>query len=342
MHAVRFHRHGGLDVLVYEEAPDPPVRPGWVVVRVRACALNHLDLWQRRGLDRVTIPLPHISGADVAGEIAAVGEGVTEWRTGQRVMVQPGLSCGRCAACLAGEDNYCPRYDVLGYQSAGGYAELVAVPAANVIAVPDHVTDVEAAAFPLAFLTAWHMLRSRARAGTGDTVLVLAAGSGVGQAAIQVAKLVQARVIATAGGDDKLARARALGADEVIDHYREDVVQRVRQLTANRGADVIVEHVGAATWEKSLKCLARGGRVVTCGATTGHQTSLDLRHLFARQLSILGSYMGSKAELIQAAGLFFRGLLKPAVDSTFALADAARAHERIESSAQFGKIVLIP
>jgi NADPH:quinone reductase-like Zn-dependent oxidoreductase len=161
MHAVRFHRHGGPDVLVYEEAPDPSARQGWAVVRVRACALNHLDLWQRRGLDRVTIPLPHISGADVAGEIAAVGDGVGEWHAGQRVMVQPGLSCGRCAACLAGEDNYCPRYDVLGYQSAGGYAELVAVPAANLIALPDHVTDAEAAAFPLAFLTAWHMLRSR-------------------------------------------------------------------------------------------------------------------------------------------------------------------------------------
>jgi NADPH:quinone reductase-like Zn-dependent oxidoreductase len=185
MRAVRFHRHGGIEVLVYEDAPDPPVQPGGVVVRVRACALNHLDLWQRRGLDRVTIPLPHISGADVAGEIAAVGDGVTEWRAGQRVMVQPGLSCGQCAACLAGEDNYCPRYDVLGYQSPGGYAELVAVPAANLIALPDHVTDVEAAAFPLAFLTAWHMLRNRARIKAGDTVLVLAAGSGVGQAAIQ-------------------------------------------------------------------------------------------------------------------------------------------------------------
>lgn len=341
MYAVRFHRHGGPEVLVFEEAPDPIVRPGWVAVRVRACALNHLDLFQRRGLDRVTVPMPHISGADVAGEIFLTADDVPDWRVGQRVMVQPGLSCGRCAACLAGEDNYCPRYDVLGYQSAGGYAELVAVPAANLIALPDHVSDVEAAAFPLAFLTAWQMLRTRARTTAGDTVLVLAAGSGVGQAAIQIARVLHARVIATAGGDHDLERARAIGADEVIDHYREDLVRRVRELTANRGVDVVVEHVGAATWEKSLRCLARGGRVVTCGATTGHQTALDLRHLFARQLSVLGSYMGSKSELIQAAGLFFRGLLKPVVDSTFALAEAAQAQTRLEASEQFGKVVLV-
>src|SRR5689334_10078289 len=186
MKAVRFHRHGGPEVLVYEEAPDPEVRAGWAVVRVRACALNHLDLFQRQGLDRVTIPMPHISGADVAGEIAAVGADVAGWRVGQRVMLQPGLSCRQCARCLAGEDNYCPRYDVLGYQSSGGYAELVAVPEANLIALPDHIDYVEAAAFPLAFLTAWHMLRTRARTTSDDTVLVLAGGSGVGQAAIQI------------------------------------------------------------------------------------------------------------------------------------------------------------
>jgi len=342
MKAVRFHEHGGPDVLRYEDAPDPVVRAGWVVVRVRACALNHLDIWQRRGLDRVTIPLPHISGADVAGEIAEVGDDIGDWRVGQRVMLQPGLSCGRCRACLGGNDNFCPRYDVLGYQSAGGYAEFVAVPAANLIALPDHVGDVEAAAFPLAFLTAWQMLRTRAGVTSADTVLVLAAGSGVGQAAIQVAKAVHARVIATAGGEDKLARARAHGADEVIDHYRDDVVKRVRELTANRGVDVVVEHVGAATWEKSLRCLARGGRVVTCGATTGHQISLDLRHLFARQLSVLGSYMGAKAELLQAAELFFRGLVRPAVDSTRPLAEATQAHRRLEASEHFGKLVLIP
>ena len=342
MLAARFHLHGTPDVLVYEEAPDPVLRPGWVIVRVRACAMNHLDIWQRRGLERVTIPMPHISGADVAGEIADVGDGVSGLTVGQRVMLQPGLSCGRCPACLRGDDNYCPQYDVLGYQSAGGYAELVTVPAANVIPLPDHAGWVEAAAFPLAFLTAWQMLHSRARMRSGDTVLVLAAGSGVGQAAVQIAKCFQARVIATAGSDAKLARATALGADDVVNHRDQDVVSTVKRLTANRGVDIVVEHVGEATWERSVRCLARGGRVVTCGATTGHQASLDLRHLFARQLSLLGSYMGAKSELLQAADLFFRGRLKPAVDSTYPLAEAAQAHRRMEASEHFGKIVLLP
>ena len=342
MRAVRFHAHGGPDVLKFEDAPDPIARPGWAVVRVRACALNHLDLWQRRGLERVKIPFPHISGADVAGEIAAMGDDSTGYATGQRVMLQPGLSCGRCAACLSGEDNFCQRYDVLGYQSDGGYAELVAVPVANLIPLPDHVSYEQAAAFPLAFLTAWHMLFSRAGMKAGDTVLVLAAGSGVGQAAVQIAKTFHARVLATAGGDTKLELARTLGADEVIDHYREDIVSRVRALTHNRGVDIVIEHVGTATWEKSVRALARGGRVVTCGATTGHQTTLDLRHLFARQLALIGSYMGGKAELLQAAELFFRSLLSPVVDSTMPLSEAAQAHARLESSEHFGKIVLIP
>ena len=340
MKAVRFHQHGGLDVLRYEDAPDPDVPPGAVRVRVRACALNHLDLWQRRGLDRVTIPMPHISGADVAGEIADVGAGVTEYQVGQRVMLQPGLSCGRCARCLAGEDNYCARYDVLGYQSAGGYAELVSVPAANVIGLPDGIDVVTAAAFPLSFLTAWHMLLTRARLTERDTVLVLAAGSGVGQAAIQIAKFFRARVLATAGHADKLDRAAALGADAAINHATDDLVAAVKKLTAGRGVDVVIEHVGVATWDRSVRCLARGGRLVTCGATTGHDARLDLRHLFARQLSFLGSYMGGKPELLRAADLFFRGELRPAVDRTFPLSEAAQAQQRLESGAHFGKIVL--
>jgi NADPH:quinone reductase-like Zn-dependent oxidoreductase len=340
MKAVRFHTHGGVDVLRYEDAPDPVAKPGWVVVRVRACALNHLDLWQRRGLDRVKIPMPHISGADVAGVIADAGD--TGLPTGQRVMLQPGLSCGQCPKCLAGEDNFCPKYDVLGYQSDGGYAEYVAVPASSLIPLPDHITDTDAAAFPLSFLTAWQMLHSRARMSASDTVLVLAAGSGVGQAAIQIAKAFQARVIATAGTDEKLAKARALGADEVVNHYTEDLVSTVRGLTANRGVDIVVEHVGMATWEKSVRCLARGGRVVTCGATTGFQATLDLRHLFARQLSLLGSYMGARRELLDAAGLFFKGVLSPTVDRTYPLVEAAQAQQRLEASEQFGKIILVP
>jgi NADPH:quinone reductase-like Zn-dependent oxidoreductase len=340
MKAVRFHHHGGPEVLAYEDAPDPACEPGQVVVRVRACALNHLDLFQRRGLDRVTIPMPHISGADVAGEVVEVGRGVDDWQAGARVMLQPGLSCGRCGSCLAGMDNRCARYDVLGYQSAGGYAELVAVPAANLIALPGAVDFVPAAAFPLAFLTAWHMLITCAGLTERDTVLVLAAGSGVGQAAVQIARAFGARVMATAGGEDKLARARALGADEVVDHYQDDVVGRVRAWTGRRGVDIVIEHVGQATWERSVRCLARNGRLVTCGATTGHAASLDLRHLFARQLWLIGSYMGTKAELLRAAAMFFSGVLAPVVDRTFPLSEAGQAHRHLESASHFGKVVL--
>ena len=327
-------------MLRYEDAPDPVPAPGWILVRVRACALNHLDLWQRRGLERVTIPLPHISGADVAGEITALGEGVTAVRAGDRVMLQPGLSCGRCSRCLAGEDNFCPTYDVLGYQSDGGNAELVTVPAANAVPLPEAIDFTTAAAFPLSFLTAWHMLHTRARLVAGETVLVVAAGSGVGQAAVQLAKAAGARVIATAGSDAKVAMAKSIGADDVIDHHHDDVVARVRELTGRRGVDVVVEHVGVATWDRSVRSLARGGRLVTCGATTGHDATLDLRHLFARQLSFLGSYMGGKPELLRAAELFFRGVVRPVVDRTFPLSETAQAHRHLESSAQFGKVVL--
>jgi NADPH:quinone reductase-like Zn-dependent oxidoreductase len=341
MKAIRFHAHGGPEVLRFEDAPDPQARPGWVVVRVRACALNRLDIWQRRGLDRVRIPVPHISGADVAGVVAQMGDGVAGWSAGDRVMVQPGLSCGVCAQCLSGRDNYCLRYDVLGYQSDGGYAELVAVPAANLIRLPDGIDFVRAAAFPLTFLTAWHMLIGRARLTERDTVLVLAAGSGVGQASVQIAKAMRATVLATAGGAEKTARARDFGADAVIDHHGEDIVARVRELTGGRGVDVVVEHVGQATWDRSMRCLARGGRLVICGATTGHEAHVDLRHLFARQLSILGCYMGAKPDLIRVSELFFRGVVGPVVDRTFPLSETAQAHRHLEASTHFGKVVLV-
>ncbi len=341
MKAVRFHEHGGPEVLRYEDAPDPETRPGHVVVRVAACALNHLDLWQRKGMDRVILPMPHISGADVSGTVADVGEGVTDLTPGQRVMLQPGLSCGRCAMCLSARDHQCPRYDVLGYRSEGGYAEAVAVPAANVIPIPDHIDFVSAAAFPLTFLTAWHMLFAGGRLTSADTVLVVAAGSGVGQAAIQIAKATHARVLATARGEEKCSRARALGADDVVDSTCEDVPKRVRALTGGRGVNVVIEHVGAATWDQSVRCLALGGRWVTCGATTGFDVALDLRHLFARQLTLAGSYMGAKAELLQAAEGFFRGLFAPVVDSTFPLQEAADAQRRLEAADRFGKIVLV-
>jgi NADPH:quinone reductase-like Zn-dependent oxidoreductase len=339
MKSVRFHEHGGPEVLRYEEAPDPNAGPGEAIVRVRACALNHLDLWERRGLEHVSIPLPHISGSDVAGEV--VSSSARAMPAGRRVMLQPGISCGHCVACLSGRDNECPAYEVLGYgRHPGGYAELVNVPAQNLIPIPDHVSFADAAAFPLTFVTAWHMLVTRAHVARGDDVLVLAAGSGVGQAAVQIAVLHGARVFATAGSDAKLEKARALGAAGVIHHHRQDIAEEVRRLTNRRGVDVVIEHVGEATWTKSLRSLARGGRLVTCGATTGYHGAIDLRALFSKQLSIHGSYMGTKGELLRAAEFFFNGQLKPIVDARYPLAEAAAAQRRLEESGQFGKIVL--
>ncbi|MDO8679017.1 MAG: zinc-binding dehydrogenase [Acidobacteriota bacterium] len=339
MKAVRFHAHGGPDVLRYEDVPEPIPGSGEALIRVRACALNHLDLWQRRGMEKVTIALPHISGADVAGEVVSSPDG--EFAPGRRVMLQPGISCARCIACLDGRDNECKSYDVLGYRSNGGYAEFVKVPVQNLIAIPDAIGFVEAAAFPLVFLTAWHMLITRARLRAGEDVLVLGAGSGVGQAAIQIAWRHGARVFATAGTDAKLAKARQLGAYEVVNHTTEDVPKRVREFTGGRGVDIVVEHVGTATWDRSLKCLVRGGRLVTCGATTGHEAQIDLRALFGRQLSLLGSYMGRKGELLRAAPFFFAGELRSVVDRTFPLSEAAEAHRHLESRQQFGKVVLV-
>jgi NADPH:quinone reductase-like Zn-dependent oxidoreductase len=337
LRAVRFHQHGGSDVLRLEDAPDPEPRPGRAIVRVRACALNHLDLWQRRGIERVRIPLPHISGSDVAGEIV---DGAGSVSPGTRVMLQPGISCGVCEACRMGRDNFCPRYDVLGLMSDGGYAELVSVPLENVIPIPEHVAFVEAAAFPLTFLTAWHML-GLARVAEGTTVLVLAGGSGVGQAAIQIARLHGARVFATAG-PAKIDRTRTLGAEVVFDHYATDFAKEIRTLTSGRGVDIVVEHVGEATWDRSVRALANGGRLVTCGATTGHQAALDLRHLFARQLQLLGCYMGAKPELLAAAPHFFANRLRPVVDEVFTFDRAAEAHQLLEEKRHFGKIVLTP
>lgn len=336
MKAVRFHQHGGPEVLEYEEAPDPDPERGHAIVRVRACALNHLDIWERRGLPRVTFPLPHISGSDVAGEVVEADG----FAAGQRVMLQPGLSCGHCPACVSGRDNLCPSYDVLGYMSTGGYAEYVKVPIANLIPIPDHIPFPEAAAFPLAFLTAWHMLMTVAALRPGETVLVLAAGSGVGQAAVQIARYAGARVLATAGSDAKVARAKEIGADEAINHTAGPFAAEVKRLTGGRGVDVVVEHVGEVTWAQSVRCLAQGGRVVTCGATTGAAAALDLRHLFARQLSLLGSYMGRKGELLEASQLFFGGRLGPVVDTRFPLPEAAAAQYRVERREHFGKVVL--
>ena len=340
MKAIVFTHHGGPEVLKYTDAPDPQPRADEVLVRVRACSINHLDLWVRRGIPGVEIPMPHIPGSDVAGEIAAVGELVTHVRAGDKVILAPGVSCGHCAACLAGNDNVCREYTALGYKINGGCAEFVKAPAQNAIPMPAGLSFEEAAAVPLVFLTAWHMLVTRAKLQPGEDVLILGGGSGVGSAGIQIAKVLGARVIATVGSEEKVAKTKALGADEVIVHTQQKIHTEVKRLTGKRGVDVVFEHVGTATWEQSVASLAVNGRLVTCGATTGYDAKIDLRFLFSRHLSILGSYMGSKAELFPVLELLARKQVHAVIDSVVPLAQCAEAHARMERREQFGKIVL--
>ena len=342
MKVARIHRHGGPGELVYEDVPEPSIAANQVLVRVRACSLNHLDLFVRAGIPGMKFSMPHVLGSDVAGEVAAIGELCERVKPGWRVLVSPGLSCRQCEFCVSGRDNLCRRYTLLGYGVDGGNAELLAVPEYAVIPIPDELGFDEAAAAPLVFLTAWHMLMARAHLQPGEDVLVLAASSGVGSAAVQIARLFHCRVIATAGGEKKLARARELGADFTIDHYRQDIAAEVKRITGKRGVDVVFEHVGAATWSKSLESLAPAGRLVTCGATTGYDARLDLRFLFAKQWSLQGSFMGSLGELHQVLKLVFRGKLKPVVDRVYPLSEIRAAHERLERKEQFGKIVLRP
>jgi NADPH:quinone reductase-like Zn-dependent oxidoreductase len=330
MKAVRIHQFGGPEVLTYEDVADPKPRKDQVLVRVRACSLNHLDIWTRKGLPGVN--LPHILGSDVAGEIVEVGEYISDLKPGQRVLLAPMLFCNRCPKCVAGLQNQCRQYTVLGNGVDGGNCELIAVPAVNVIPIPNS----------LVFVTAWHMLVGRAAICPGQTVLVLGANSGVGIAAIQVARLFHARIIATAGDERKMERARELGADFVINHYQQKISQEVRKITNFEGADIVVEHVGVATWEESVKSLKAGGTLVTCGATTGPKVDLDLRFLFSRQLALLGSYMGTMSELHEVLSHVFAGRLKPVIDHTFPLRESREAHEYMERSQMFGKIVLNP
>lgn len=342
MKAVWFDRFGGPEVLQYGDRPDPVAGPGEVVVRVRACAINHLDLWVRGGLPGLDVPLPHILGNDVVGTIESLGPGVTDRTVGERTLVLPTLSCGTCPACAAGDDHLCRAYDVLGRRRDGGYAERVAVPAANCLPYPANLPWEQAAAVPLVTVTAWHMLVTRARVRAGEDVLVIGAGSGVGGAAIAIARLHGARVIATAGGEAKCAQARALGAHEVIDHTREDIAARVRELTGRKGVEVVVEHVGGRVFEAGVAALARDGRLVTCGATIGSPVTLDLNLLFGRHLSLLGSWMGRRDDLIAALVHVASGAIAPVIDTVLPLAEARRAHERIAAREHFGKVVLVP
>jgi NADPH:quinone reductase-like Zn-dependent oxidoreductase len=340
MKAVRIHQFGGPEVLTYEDVPDPQPRKDQVLVRVRACALNHLDVWVRKGLPGVK--LPHILGSDVAGEVVEAGEYLSGFTPGQRVLLAPMHYCGHCVKCVAGLQNQCREFTALGNAVDGGNCELIAAPAANVIPIPDALEFNQAASLPLVFLTAWHMLVGRAGIRPGQTVLVLGGSSGVGIAAIQIAKMFHCRVITTAGDETKLEKARGLGADYGINHYKQKISDEVRKITNKEGVDIVLEHVGAATWDESMKSLKSSGTLVTCGATAGPNVGIDLRHLFARQLTLLGSYMGTMGDLHEVLSHVFAGRLKPVVDRVFPLVDLRAAHEHLEKSAMFGKIVVNP
>ncbi len=342
MKAVVFNEHGSIDKLVYDDFEEPEISPSEVLVKVNACGINHLDIWVREGLPGITIPLPHILGCEITGEIAGVGDAVKGLSTGQHVLIAPGINCGRCEYCLSSNDSLCHEFRIMGLQVDGGYAEYAKAPAENIIPISERLSFEEWAAVPLVFLTAWHMLKARADLSTGGTVLIHAAGSGIGSAAIQIAKLSGAEVITTVGNDEKLEKAKKLGADHVINYLKDDFVKEVNKFTDNKGVDVVFEHIGPETWEKSLLCLKRGGRIVTCGATSGPTVSFDLRFLFAKQLSISGCYMGSRKELMDVLRLIESGRLKPVVDSVFPLKDAAAAQTKLLDRKQFGKIVLVP
>ncbi len=341
MRALALTQTGGPEHLALLDVPPPALAAADdVLVRIRTAALNRLDLFITEGLKGLTYSFPHTVGSDGAGVVEAVGDAVVNVRPGDRVLLDPGISCGVCAACLRGDEPLCPDYQILGEHRAGTAAELVVVPAANVARVPEGMTWPEAAAFPLATLTAWRMLTTRARLSSGETVLIWGAGGGVAQAAIQIALQLGAEIVATSGSDAKLETARRLGARHTVNHATADVVAEVRRLTGRRGVDVVVDTVGEATWPTSLRLLSPAGRLVTCGATSGPMVSLDVRKLFWYQWSILGSTMGSHAEFAEIMAFANRGELRPVVDSVVPLADGPAAFRRLAAGAQTGKLVL--
>jgi NADPH:quinone reductase-like Zn-dependent oxidoreductase len=340
MKAIVIRQPGEPESLSYEELPNPEPGPGEVLVRVRAAGVNHLDLFLSRGLAGIELPI--VPGGDVAGEVVAVGPGVHAPHTGERVIISPVLTCGRCRWCLGGEDNFCPQWRQLGRGVNGGYAELCVVPAVNALPLPQGLDVVGAASLPIVLTTVWQMLVKLARLQLGETVLVWGAGSGVGSMAIQVSKLLGARVLATAGSDEKLKQAIALGADAALNHHSQDISREARRFTEGQGVDVVFEHVGEATWERSLRALRRGGRLVTCGATTGNRGKVNLDALFWNNTQILGNRVGSKRDLQEALRFCTTGQLRPVVDSTYPLTQAVQAHQRLEAREQFGKVVLLP
>lgn len=341
MKATVFHEQGDINVLRVEEVAEPTPGLNDVVVKVHACGVNRLDIYSRTGRTKIA-PMPHISGSEVAGEIAALGEAVQGLKVGQAVAVAPYLFCGQCEFCRAGEEVLCLKGDIVGLGSQGGFAEYIRVPASSIVPLPAGVDFVAAAAVGLSTITAWHMLTKRAPLIAGQDVLIHAAGSGVGSAAIQIAKMHGARVLTTVGTEEKIEQARKLGADEVINYNEQDFQQEVRRITNKRGVDVVVEHIGEQTWEKSAACLARKGRLVTCGATTGDIGKTNIWVLFAKEISLLGSYGGTRQDLAEVLNLVARKQLQPVIHGTYTLKQAGEAQQLMEGRKQFGKLIVTP
>jgi len=341
MKAVLFYEQGDVDKLIYENVAEPVFSPKDVLVKVKACAINHLDL--RARFDRPEVePYPHILGSDIAGEIAEIGSEVENVQIGDRVVIYPSINCGICEDCIKGHENLCNHQKIIGFQTNGGYAEYVKVPAKNVITFSGDLPDHKLAAIPIAYLTAWHMLVTKAQVKAGDDVLILSAGSGVGSAALQIAKLSGARIFVTASTDVKLQHAKEMGADFGINYTEEDFCDSVRNLTDGRGVDIVFEHVGQATWEKSFNSLAKNGKLVACGVTSGNMGPINIRHLYQREISIMGAALGNKKEFMQVIKVASENKLEPIIDRLLPLKDAAKAHKIMESRKNFGKIILEP
>ncbi|MFC7046826.1 zinc-binding dehydrogenase [Halobacteriaceae archaeon GCM10025711] len=342
MKAVQFSEHGGRDVIEYGEFPDPEPDRNEVLVDVKAGALNHLDVWTRKGLPGVDLEMPHIPGSDGAGVVAEVGDDVTRFEAGDHVALAAGRFCGECEFCRAGEHSQCASYHIIGEHVRGVHSEYAAVPEENLIPVPDHVDWETAAASTLVFQTAWRMLMSRAEVEPGEKVLVLGASGGVGHAAVQIADYAGAEVYATGSTQEKLDHAADLGADHVINYEEENFADVVREMTGKRGVDVVVDHVGGPTWQDSLKSLAKGGRVVTCGATGGGTPETNINRIFWNQLTVLGSTMGSLGDIDDVMPLVWDGTFQPAIREVLPMSEAARAHEMLEEREGFGKVVVVP
>ncbi len=346
MKAAVFHEHGTPKVLKYEEFPDPDVGSNQVLVNIKAVALNHLDLFVRGGIPGLKLEMPHILGSDISGVIKETGSNVSDkLQQGQKVIIDPGRSCGVCEYCVAGEESLCATYGIIGEHYRGGYADLISVDEKHVVPIPEHANlDFDhAAAAPLTFMTAWRMMMPKARVKPGDDVLIIGIGGGVALAALQIAKLAGARVIVTSSSDEKLEKAKHLGASIGINYQdNPDFHKEIFRLTNRRGVDIVVDSVGEATWGKSLRSLTKGGKLITCGATSGPKVTMNLNLVFWKQLEVLGSTMGSRSELRDVMKLIWAGQLKPIVDRTFPLSKAPEAHELLEKGKQFGKLVLNP